>query len=79
MFATAMGERTSAFAEIEFEPEEEEFDSMGRVQLDLTKKGNLNIAAGRLDIDFPFLSHHRRLIKQHHLAESIGYFSELRR
>lgn len=73
MFATAIHERLSAFAELEYKPGDEEWEVVARAQIDLTGKGNLNLALGDVEIDFPFLAHSRRIVRQSYLAEKIGF------
>jgi hypothetical protein len=73
MFGSAIGERVAVFGEYAFIPDDDEFVAAGRIQLDITGKGNLNIAAGDVDIDFPFLSGPRSIIHQSYLAEEIGF------
>lgn len=75
MFASAIGERISAFTELEFD-EAGSSEVIGRIQLDLTGKGNLNIAAGHVELDFPHLANSRRIVRQGYLADDIGFLVE---
>ncbi|MFQ5900832.1 MAG: hypothetical protein ACE5IH_04680 [Thermodesulfobacteriota bacterium] len=74
LFAGPIGQRYSAFGEIELGGDGSIGEVIGRVQLDnVLGNGVMNVAFGNVDIDFPHLSFTRRFIHQTYLAQQVGH------
>ncbi len=74
--ATPIAEHFSVFGEIEFKGGESEPETLANIQFDslTSTPGQLNVAAGNhIALDWPHLSHMRRVIHNRYLAQAIGF------
>ncbi len=74
MAAGPIAEHFSVFGALRYTPDSDTWDTAGRVRIDdIISHGRLNIETGDIDIEFPFLSFWRRLIRQSYLIQEIGF------
>ncbi len=74
MAAGPIAEHFSVFGALMYMPDEDTWDSIGRVRIDdIISHGRLNIEAGNIELEFPFLAISRRLVRQSYLTQKIGF------